>query len=88
MITSTRDCSVYVANGHGNAVTVIDAAKRMIIGTIAVGKRPWNLALTGDGRKLYVANGVSNDVSVIDTRTRKVIKTIVVGGGPWGVAVR
>ena len=34
---------------------------------IPVGQRPWNMALTPDGKKLYVANGRSNSVSVIDT---------------------
>jgi YVTN family beta-propeller protein len=52
-----------------------------------VGRRPWGLALTGDGKKLYVANGVSDNVSVIDTETRKVLATIPAGKGPWGVAI-
>jgi len=54
---------------------------------VAVGKRPWGIALTPDGRKLYSANGPSDDVAVVDTRTLKVIGRIPVGKSPWGVAV-
>jgi YVTN family beta-propeller protein len=53
-----------------------------------VGQRPWNMALTPDGRKLYVANGRSNSVSVIDTEARKKLADIPVGELPWGVAIR
>jgi YVTN family beta-propeller protein len=66
---------------------VIDATTNAIVGTVAVGKRPWGIALTPDGRKLYTANGPSNDVAVVDTQTLKVIGRIPVGQVPWGVAV-
>ena len=73
------------SSGLGNRVVVLGRGGEMI-GSVLVGKRPWNLALTTDGRKLYTANGVSNDVSVIDTAALKVIATIHAGEGPWGVA--
>jgi len=57
------------------------------VSEIKVGQRPWNMALTPDGRKLYVANGRSNSVSVIDTAEGKVIKEIQVGELPWGVVI-
>ena len=57
-----------------------------VLTTIAVGQRPWNLALSPDGTRLYTANGVSNDVSVVDTRAGKVVRTIAEGTGPWGIA--
>ena len=56
--------------------------------TIAVGQRPWNMAITPDGRKLYVANGRSNSVSVIDTETNQKLADIAVGELPWGVVIR
>ena len=56
--------------------------------SIAVGKRPWNMALTPDGGKLYVACGRSNAVAVIDTATNAKIAEIAVGELPWGVAIR
>jgi YVTN family beta-propeller protein len=58
------------------------------VATIPVGQRPWNMALTPDGKKLYVANGRSNSVSVIDTAHRTKLHDIPVGKLPWGVAIR
>ncbi len=51
---------------------------------MAVGKRPWGIALSRDGSKLYSANGPSNDVSVIDLATFTVVKTIPAGKVPVG----
>ena len=55
--------------------------------TIAVGQRPWNMAITADGRKLYVANGRSNSVTVIDTEKLDKLTEIKVGEMPWGVYI-
>jgi YVTN family beta-propeller protein len=76
-----------VANGAAHHVAVIDTGTNEVSATIPVGRRPWGIALTPDGKKAYVANGVSNDVSVIDTEARRVITTIPVGKMPWGVAI-
>ena len=54
---------------------------------IAVGRRPWGLAISRNGQRVYTANGLSNDVSVIDTRSNRVIAKVKVGEKPWGVAV-
>ncbi|HYT72848.1 MAG TPA: hypothetical protein VEK78_15790, partial [Gemmatimonadales bacterium] len=61
---------------------VIDLAARKVIDTIPVGRRPWGIALSPDGRRLYTADGRSNQVSVIDTGGRKVVATIPVGDRP------
>jgi YVTN family beta-propeller protein len=68
-------------------VSVVDVATDSIVATVAVGVRPWGIALTSDGRKLYTANGPSNDVTVVDTETMQVLKKIPAGELPWGVAV-
>ena len=67
---------------------VIDTATNQVTATIEVGKRPWNMALTPDGKQLYVANGRSNSVSVIDTESRSKTQDITVGELPWGVVIR
>jgi YVTN family beta-propeller protein len=46
-----------VTSGGAGSVQVIDTATNTIVKEIAVGKRPWNMALTPDGSKLYVACG-------------------------------
>jgi YVTN family beta-propeller protein len=78
---------VYVSNGRGGTVSVIDVAADSVIASIPVGERPWGIALTPDGRKLYTANGPSNDVSVVDTEKLAVLHKIPVGKIPWGVAI-
>jgi YVTN family beta-propeller protein len=78
---------VFVANGRGGTVSIIDVATNAVSKTVPVGQRPWGIALSSDGSKLYTANGPSNDVSVLDTETLQVIRKIPAGKIPWGVAV-
>jgi YVTN family beta-propeller protein len=81
--------TLYVSNGRGGTVSIVDTAKRRVVGTIAaVGARPWGLALSADGKTLYSANGPSNDVSVIDLVAKKVARKIATCRGPWGLALR
>jgi len=79
---------VFISNGGDGTVSVIDTANDTVIATVPVGRRPWNMAITPDGRKLYVANGRSNSVSVIDTETNQKLTDITVGELPWGVVIR
>jgi YVTN family beta-propeller protein len=79
---------LYVSNGRGGSVSVIDVPAQAVVATIAVGKRPWNMALTRDGGKPYVANGRSDSVSVIDTARRAKLADVAVGKLPWGVVMR
>lgn len=76
-----------MATGASNDVAVIDTVANTILKFVPVGRRPWGIAVTPDGRKLYVANGVSDDVSVIDTATERAVATIPAGKGPWGVVI-
>ena len=71
----------------GGTVVSIDAKTNTPTGTVAVGTRPWGIAISPDGARLYTANGPSNDVSVVDTATLTVVTTIQAGDRPWGVAV-
>ena len=88
MVVSPDGNRVYVANGRGNSVSVVDAGSLQLLTTIAAGQRVWGIAVTPDGKKLYAAGGLSNDVSVVDTETNRVIETVKIGDGPWGVAIR
>ena len=69
-------------------MSVIDTKSNTVTATIKVGKRPWNMALTPDNKKLYVANGRSDNISVIDTKANQVVQTISVGKLPWGVVIK
>jgi YVTN family beta-propeller protein len=52
-----------------------------------VGKRPWGIAITPDGRTLYVANGPGDDVSIVDAAQLKETGRIKAGSKPWGVTL-
>jgi YVTN family beta-propeller protein len=58
-----------------------------VLHTIKVGRRPWGLTLTPDGKKLFVANGPSDDVSVIDVESAKEVSRVKAGKGTWGVVI-
>jgi YVTN family beta-propeller protein len=80
---------VYVANGRSNRISILDARTLREVGHVGVGQRPWNLALSRDGRWLFTANGLSDDVSVVDLAAGggRVVKTYKAGKRPWGVAL-
>jgi YVTN family beta-propeller protein len=78
---------VYVVGGATGALYVIDAASNGVLATIPVGKRPWGVAVSADGRFVYTANGMSNDMAVVDVAANKVVGRVGVGQRPWGVAV-
>jgi YVTN family beta-propeller protein len=80
--------AVFVSNGRGQSVAILDVAGRRVARMIeGVGVRPWGIGTSPDGRKVYTANGPSNDVSVIDVSSGVVEKRIPVGRSPWGLAV-
>jgi YVTN family beta-propeller protein len=78
---------VYVANGAGNRVTVIDPAAARVVSSIEVGTRPWGVALSPDGGPLYPAEGRSNKIWVIDTLCGRVRATAAVGERPYSLVI-
>ena len=90
-LTSRRASSIaatrYTTLPGTGTVSVIDAARRQLVATITVGKRPWGLALSSDGKTLCVANGLSNTVSIVDTRSLRVVNVIQTGKKPWGIVM-
>jgi YVTN family beta-propeller protein len=76
---------LFVSTGRGHMVFTIDPATNKILGSVAVGARPWGIGLSPDGKKLYSANGPSNDISVVDVATNTVTQKVKAGGSPWGV---
>ncbi|HEY6362535.1 MAG TPA: hypothetical protein VIX63_15585 [Vicinamibacterales bacterium] len=76
----------YVAHAAANVVSVIDTATGAVMGTVPVGARPAEVAITRDGSRAYVTNGDSDSISVIDTAFDTVVATIPVGDGPSHLA--
>ena len=65
----------------------VPAESPAVVGTIAVGSKPWDVAVNPNTNRLYAANEASNDVSVIDEASGSVLATIGVGQGPSSLAV-
>lgn len=77
---------VYVVNaGQGTAdgwLSVIDAQKNAVIGSIALHHQPASLEIAPDGKTAYVANTGSNSVSMIDLEARREVANIGTGEQP------
>jgi YVTN family beta-propeller protein len=79
---------LFVSNGRGGAVGVIDVETRVLERLIPdVGARPWGIGVSPDGSRVYTANGPSDDVSVIQMATGTIQKRVKIGGQPWGIVV-
>ena len=78
---------LYVALGAGHALVKLDAATLREVGRVSVGRRPWGVELSPDGRYAYTANGRTDAMSVVDVGTMRVTATVKVGTRPWGVVV-
>jgi YVTN family beta-propeller protein len=78
----------YVANYGSGSVSVVDLGTNAVVGTVAVGGKPRDVAITPDGRFAYVTDEAGGSVSVIDTATKAVVGTpIAVGVEPRGIAI-
>lgn len=79
---------LFVSNGRGESVAVIDVAKRAVVRMLdGVGARPWGIGVSRDGKRIFTANGPSDDVSIVDVATGSVERRIKVVGSPWGLVV-
>nr|BFD81493.1 lipoprotein [Streptomyces sp. Xyl84] len=59
---------VNVPGGDG-ALEVIDARRRAVVRTVPVGRRPFDVDVSPDGRRVYVTGHDSFDVTAVDTGT-------------------
>lgn len=65
-VLAPNDQRAYVTHAGSDTVSAVDLASGAELGSVAVGKRPTDLAISPDGRHVYVVNSNSNSVSVID----------------------
>ena len=86
-MVSADGSKLYVAAGRSGLVVAIDTTTGKPVGQVAVGARPWGLALSPDGSTLYSANGSSNDVTAVDVASLQVKSRIAAGESPWGVVI-
>lgn len=80
----------YVTAENGGTITVVNARKHSVVGTINLSGgqlKPMGIAISRNGRRLYVSNGRGNSVSVINTTNNRIIASIPVASRPWGIAL-
>lgn len=75
-----------VVQGPGELL-LFDPLTNLPVRTVAVGKQPHWLAVSGDGKTAYVTDEGSNDVTVVDVASGKTT-TIPVGNQPRKVVVQ
>jgi len=76
---------LYVVCEDADALLVVDVRTKKVVGRVAVGHKPKDVAQSPSGQKLYVSNEWSDSVTEIDAKTLKVIRTIPAGWGPVGL---
>ena len=83
---SADGTKLYVVCEDANLLLVVDPQQRAVVGRVAVGEKPKDVAISPDGKTLYVSNEWSDTVSEIDAATGKVRRTLATGWGPIGLA--
>ena len=79
--------NAFVALGSANHVVIVDAIEREVTKYILVGRRPWGLALTPNGKQIFVLNGLSDDVTIIDINSGRPVRTSRTGLVPHSVEI-
>ena len=76
---------LYAADGDLGVVGVIDTRDDKVIKVIRVGKDPWRVYLSHDGKYAITVNNGDETISIIDTRTNTVAATLEGGSTMTGV---
>src|SRR5215813_11709222 len=76
---------LYAADGDLGIVGVIDSREDKIVKTIRVGKDPWRIYLSHDGKYGITPNNGDETISIIDLKAQKVAATLEAGPDMTGV---
>jgi YVTN family beta-propeller protein len=80
---------IWVANADDGTVSIIDAASKKVIATLAANVAGANrLKFTRDGKLVFISSLNKPDVVVLDRVTRKEVKRIKVGDGAAGILMQ
>jgi YVTN family beta-propeller protein len=69
------------------SLSILDTKSLEVLGTLATGRSPHQLAFMPDGTRAFVTNGRDGTVTVIDTAQRTKLAGIATGPSPAGIAV-
>jgi YVTN family beta-propeller protein len=76
---------LYAADGDLGIVGVIDSREDKIVKTIRVGKDPWRIYMSHDGKYGITPNNGDETISIIDLKANKVVATLEAGPNMTGV---
>jgi YVTN family beta-propeller protein len=76
-----------IAGVPDGTVTLLDAARGVVLRSVRVGRLPLGIAVDEQTHRAFVANVGDDTVSVLDTRTGALLRTVQVGEHPWPIAV-
>src|SRR5262245_46346143 len=75
---------LYAADGDLGVVGVIDTREDKVVKVIRVGKDPWRIYMSHDGKYGITPNNGDETISIIDTRTNSVAATLEAGPNMTG----
>lgn len=78
--------TLYVADNLGDALSIVNLTTRTVTATVAVGRNPYAVLLTQDGRSAVVSNWGEQSVSVVDLATHTA-RALTVGTHPNALAL-
>ncbi len=81
-VLPTKADTVIATLEKDNALAVVDGAKLTLIKTVPVGRRPRDIQLSPDQRKLYVAASDDDTIQVLDADTYRPIAALPSGKDP------
>jgi len=88
LVASSDGHTLYIANADAMQIAFLDVATEAVIASVELSRRPNDLALNTDGKRLYAScGGPDGTVVVIDVRSRKTISEIPAGHTPSGLSV-
>jgi YVTN family beta-propeller protein len=76
---------LYAADGDLGVVGVIDSREDKVVKTIRVGKDPWRIYMSHDGKYGITPNNGDQTISIIDLKANKVAATLEAGENMTGV---
>jgi YVTN family beta-propeller protein len=76
---------LYAADGDLGVVGVIDSREDRIVKVIRVGKDPWRIYMSHDGKYAITPNNGDETISIIDLKAGKVAATLEAGPAMTGV---
>src|SRR5438876_4968672 len=76
---------LYAADSDLGVVGVIDPREDKVIKTIRVGKDPWRIYMSHDGKYAITPNNGDETISIIDLQANKVAATLEAGANMTGV---